>query len=546
MNGAEVKNVFLVCPDNYFSVTLENYGRIYGCVNMSFNNEYAQYQSSGYRGAIAAKNFGRIENCHNTSLVAKKTSDIAIGAVCGYNEGEIIGCINYSKSTNVIVGENRGQLVNCRNSTETPAFANENYTDFAGGDGTLSNPYRIVTPLHFENIRKFPDASFLMMNDLNFALMFKNGFVPVEIFSGSFDGNGYKILGIVQNGEYAGVFRTNNGTIKNLTVTDSKISAEKSAAFVVNNNGVIINCKNETDIAGNVVSGIALYNDGSIVKCANTGKLQGKLSVSGICSENRKEIKESVNAGALEGDNSESVVFGITSGGKTENCISYGDMYFLKSIGKLYPVSDTDYENSYFYNRYESEDKGGLTFNEMITPSRYENTDFEVSKYGFPIIKGMDFSDVKFPAGFTQGDGSTENPYVIRNINDLHNVRMYKGRNFVLASDINYSFNKNEISILNNAGKGFRPINDFEGNIDGNGYTIYNLEILCEDEENAGLIIKNGGTVKNLTISDARIEGGVSAGAVCAENDGQIHDVTVRASSVGTVRGNTGGICGVH
>ncbi len=550
MNGAEVRNLTLVCPENYFSVTLENYGRIYGCANISFNNENGQYQFSNYKGAIASKNFGRIENCYNTSLVVKKPTDISAGAICGYNEGEVIGCINYNRNTSVIIGENRGKSENCRNSSETPVFANENYTDFAGGDGSFSNPYKIVTPLHFENIRKFPDANYKLMNSLDFSYLFKSGFEPIEMFSGTFDGNDYKITGIIQSKEFGGIFKTNSGEIKNLTVDDCDIKAEKSASIAIYNNGSIVNCMNGADTDGIIASGIAVFNNGKIENCANTGKLYGFNVCAGICAYNSGEIINCINTASLEGEGSASKICGIASGGTVENSMAYGDMYFISSIGTVYPISDGTYENSYFYNRYESKDEGGLNFKEIISVEKLAGFDFEnvfeMSNYGFPVLKGMDFSGVNFPVSYANGDGSKENPFIIRNVNDLYNMRMYSEGYFVLACDLTYIAYDAQPSLLNNAGKGFRPMESFKGVLDGKGYTIYNLNILCSNEENVGFIRINDGTVKNLTLSDSRIEGKRNTGAVCGRNSGEIINVISRASRIGSVNDNSGGICGIN
>lgn len=51
----------------------------------------------------------------------------------------------------------------------TVAFAVENTTEFAGGDGTEANPYLISTKVHLNNVRNHLDAHFKMTADIVFA-----------------------------------------------------------------------------------------------------------------------------------------------------------------------------------------------------------------------------------------------------------------------------------------------------------------------------------------------------------------------------------------
>lgn len=72
---------------------------------------------------------------------------------------------------------------------------------------------------------------------------------------------------------------------------------------------------------------------------------------------------------------------------------------------------------------------------------------------------------------FGGGDGSSANPYVVEDAADLSAMRFYPSASYVLGNSINlgvYPYN---------VGKGWLPIKNFTGSLDGNGLKIMNLFI---------------------------------------------------------------------
>lgn len=61
---------------------------------------------------------------------------------------------------------------------------------FRYGQGTKEIPYGISTAADFNNISKYPDKHYILLNDINF-----NGYAitPIDVFSGTLDGNGYTL-----------------------------------------------------------------------------------------------------------------------------------------------------------------------------------------------------------------------------------------------------------------------------------------------------------------------------------------------------------------
>lgn len=147
---------------------------------------------------------------------------------------------------------------------------------------------------------------FVLEADLN--LQGKD-FQPVPVFAGTFDGNGYSIIGfsVKSTGSNLGLFRfiqqggtvknlnvhgelmpegsrtniggiagTNRGTVENCSFT-GQIVAEDTLGGIVGHNeetGVITGCESKTQLTGNLkTGGIAGYNEGTIEDCVNQGHI---------------------------------------------------------------------------------------------------------------------------------------------------------------------------------------------------------------------------------------------------------------------------------
>lgn len=80
---------------------------------------------------------------------------------------------------------------------------------------------------------------------------------------------------------------------------------------------------------------------------------------------------------------------------------------------------------------------------------------------------------------------------IIDSPEDLNNIRNATNKNYILVSNITMEDK-------------WTPIENFRGTLDGNGYTISNLNISVS-EKWAGLFKKCSGTIKNLTIKDSTI-----------------------------------------
>lgn len=155
----------------------------------------------------------------------------------------------------------------------------------AGGTGTKADPYIITTAQELQNINNNVTAHYILGNDIDLAEM---DFTPIGnadsgAFSGSFDGNGYKISGLnVFSGKYAGLFGSNEGVIKNVILDNIYVYGTRYVGGVVGQNtdcGTVENCT--------VLSGL-VESDGGI----------NHIQIGGVCGRNNGSFNGSFSNGA--------------------------------------------------------------------------------------------------------------------------------------------------------------------------------------------------------------------------------------------------------
>jgi hypothetical protein len=156
------------------------------------------------------------------------------------------------------------------------------------------------------------------------------------------------------------------------------------------------------------------------------------------------------------------------------------------------------------------------------------------------------------------GNGTASDPYEVSNLHELQAVTVDLDAHYVLVNDIDARPTQRWDDEA-----GFEPIGDrdfgsfpmsnetksslgFQGEFDGNGHEIRGLWIDREHSD-VGLFaeIGPGGTVENLTIRQARVDGGARIGVVAGlAVQGEIRNVAVLESTVNKWH-YQGGIVGV-
>lgn len=187
---------------------------------------------------------------------------------------------------------------------------------------------------------------------------------------------------------------------------------------------------------------------------------------------------------------------------------------------------------------------------------------------GFPAAAAIESA----PAAGTvdlPGNGTSDDPYRVSNASDLRELSADRDANYTLVADVDASNTS-----AWNGGNGLAPIGNastpFTGTLDGANHTITNLTINRSGTNDVGLfgVIGANGTVEDVGLANATVDGDDNTGVVAGRNAGTITGVwangtvdgvqyvgglvgdnsgaVVRSDASGTVSGHTriGGLVG--
>ena len=281
-------------------------------------------------------------------------------------------------------------------------------TEFFGGDGTITNPYQIKTKEHLDNVRNYPDASFVLINDIVFddsdfqsGDTFYNdgkGWIPIYSFNGTFDGNGYAIKNLQCKDIDSFFFMRVEDTsvIKNLAFYNLNISNATYAGIVKENYGKMDNLFVEGIITAPLGSGIAYKNYGEIANCATNVTFDSCMEANGIATGNAGTVRDcinfSVNAGWNPGTNS-GLIGGYEIGGAIRNCVNICGYGRTQCVG-VDPLSGYPITNTYYLTTSAVQYATGATGvppESLGSQTSFANLDFnhtwEMCHLGFPILK---------------------------------------------------------------------------------------------------------------------------------------------------------------
>ena len=214
---------------------------------------------------------------------------------------------------------------------------------FAGGDGTVGDPYKITSAIHLWLVREELDKHFKLTNDLDLSVVTeKEGFKPIgdnrKSFRGTFDGKGKLIRNLRINRpaeDYIGLFGgvggggvvkdiglkdvdvrgkdkigglvglNDGGTIKNSYATgnvEGVIYNFNTGGLVGSNEGTIEKSYATANVKGtNVAGGLVGNNEGTIEKSYATGKVTGSIDIGGLVGNNEGTIANSYATGSVTG-----------------------------------------------------------------------------------------------------------------------------------------------------------------------------------------------------------------------------------------------------
>jgi hypothetical protein len=554
----------------------------------TISNCYDTGSVSGYNtgGIVGHNDTGAISNCYNT------------GNVSGYNAGGIVGknvsgtisncyylsiilkgvgngtdittklTLEQMKQQNFYVGFDFDGVwqINTTTNYNFPILRNvihveedENNTDFNGGNGTTYNPYKISTKEHLNNIGKYLNSSYILLNSIEFTVadfasggaFYNNdaGWSPIgtsdsNAFTGIFEGNGYVIKNIRINitrasSVYAGLFGYNTGTIKNLGMIDESVSANSSLTSSsssssshvyaggiagYNRNGTISNCYNTGSVSTNVsISGLNYAYAGGIVgenyfgtisNCYNTGSVSGRkiyFSSGGIVGRNYYgTISNSYNTGSVSGYNAGGIV-GSNNYDINSNQNGLSNCYYLDIISRGFSAG--------WFTATDTTTK--LTLEQMKKQNFYVGFDFDgvwqmntTTNYNFPTLRNVNHIEKdENNTDFNGGNGTGHNPYKVSTKVQLNNIRNSLSSSYILLNDIEFTdADFASGGAFYNNGAGWAPIgtsntDGFTGIFDGNGYAIKNIRIniTSTSSVDASLFRYNTGAIKNIGMVDGSV-----------------------------------------
>lgn len=173
-------------------------------------------------------------------------------------------------------------------------------------------------------------------------------------------------------------------------------------------------------------------------------------------------------------------------------------------------------------------------YGNKVSPGSYR---FQIVAAGAKITGN--YFTVYARSEFGAGNGSAANPYQISNAEQLKKIVSHNKCYFIQTA--NFDFEYNDISPL--------YTNDvpFEGNYNGNGYSISN--IIHNGSEDYSAIFRAigvNGVVKNLTINNSVFSGNEYVAVIAGCNDGLIENCTLEGCSITSKSVYAGGLCGYN
>src|SRR4029453_1462967 len=170
------------------------------------------------------------------------------------------------------------------------------------GDGSEDNPYQIKSASGLNKINEFPDKLFILVRDFEGIGVFFEAIGANDTpFTGTFDGRGHTITGVVVSSGGAGLFAINEGTIRNVGIINADIDVRRSniGILVDQNDGIVEYAYSTGSIRGNsTVGGLVGFSSGIVKNSYSTARVsaRGKQAGGIIGITNRGSVTEQVYA----------------------------------------------------------------------------------------------------------------------------------------------------------------------------------------------------------------------------------------------------------
>ena len=448
---------------------------------------------------------------------------------------------------------------------------------YSGGSGSAEAPYQIATAhdlIDLGNRPKDHDKHFILTANIDLAgYTFDRALIAPDGdagFAGHFDGQQFAIRNLTVLGtSYLGLFgRLISGAVISnvrLEAVDIYGSGSSVGGLVGNNeSGCIILSYSDGSVSGlSMVGGLVGHNDaGTITASCSNGSVRAFGGPTGSA-----PLSELGSAGGLVGWNDFGAItsscstcsvrgqFGVgglvgwSQSGGISMCYSSGSVGGDYSVGGLAGWNQADITSSFWDIETSGIPHGGkgrgLSTAQMRDPNTYREAGWDLvgeRANGTSNVWQMQAGSYPSLAVFSNmlppeppGAGTSNDPYVITDANELGSVWYRPGAHYRLAADIDLSGITWAAAVV--------PWLD--GSFDGNGHVIRNLHI--RGGGYLGLVgqLSSEATISNMGLDTVDIEGsGRSSGALAGVNRGSI----TASYTSGSVNGSStvGGLVGVN
>lgn len=550
----------------------ENYvGGIAGYTNYGKINAF--YRSGSVNLTGTASSVHRISGYSNgTTINAGSSSSISIinngntnaststnfGSENGYtfDSEQIKNIANYEYSIDTYIGndnDNDGYYFDYNDLGEVQLFSvkSKPLDITMQGSGTSDDPYVIHNYDELIQVSYDLSSNYILNNDLDVSSNYK--FIlssNSNHFKGFFNGNGKKISGFSNHGvNYTGMFGYNEGTINDLVVDNINLAGSNYVGLVSYNTGNVagIRILNMDSKGNDNVALVSGYNKGNVTGIKANGNVTGNNSVGLIVGRHNKGNVEGIVSGDLKGNTNVGSIVGCNDVGNTDgiylsgNVTGSSDYNLLIGYkgGSNYALSGNS-ANLLNNNTVNSSNISGS--NGYLVTEDYLNSISLVDAIVDTFVGGDNnldgfyydydengvfdvFSVRRTPLDVTmQGDGTSENPYIINNYEELKQATYNISNSYLLNNNIDMS--------------GQNPLifggytNTFTGDFNGNGYEISNFDLYGYNS--VGFIGRNKGTIRGLKLKNVNVYGYDYVGIVSGASYNNITSVSVS----GNVNGN--------
>lgn len=228
---------------------------------------------------------------------------------------------------------------------------------FAGGTGTILDPYQISTEEHLLEVNDHINSSFRLQNDITLTGNYSAALIAPntdagtsyfgERFAGRFNGAGHEISGLSINAaSYAGLFGVidANATVSNLTISgDARFSGRYGGILAGLCFGTVQNCSSSGSVTATGTSGGYAGGLCGFIYAGSAYGCESSSSVTAICDHaggfagvcNNSTLEQCAATGDVNGANYTGGLAGYSSGGTFMYCFADGNVSGTDDVGGL-------------------------------------------------------------------------------------------------------------------------------------------------------------------------------------------------------------------